>query len=229
MNLTSRTVSGNGSVKSPVVPGRDPRQAATPTTTTQRRIVRNRGRIMLGVLLVAACGLVGAVAATSTSDRHPVVAVARRVPAGHAIEQADLTRSMVSVDRAEAVVPGADLGRLVGQVALVDLVPGSLLAPGQFGGSRPSTPGQAVIGATVKEGQFPMDLQIGSPVSVVILPDAAQTGAVSPLPVRATVVALGRSTQGGPMPVSLSVPPEAATGLAVAGAQGRVALVELAR
>ena len=229
MSVSSRTVSGNGSLKSPVASGRVPQQEAAPTTTTRRRIVRNRGRVMLGIFLVAACGLIGAVAATSTSDRRPVVAVARRVPAGHAIEQADLTRSMVSVDRGGAVVPGTDFDRLVGQIALVDLVPGSLLAPGQFGGSRPSTPGQAVIGATLKDGQFPMDLQIGSPVSVVVLPDAAQTGTASPLPVRATVVALGRSTQGGPIPVSLSVPPEAATGLAVAGAQGRVALVELAR
>jgi len=184
---------------------------------------------MLGAFLIVACGLLGAMAVTTTSNRHPVIAVARRIPAGHVIGQADLGRVMVSIDSTAAVVPEADADGLVGQVALVDLVAGSLLAPGQVGGSRPAGPGQAVIGATVKDGQYPIDLQIGSPVSVVVLPDTAQPAASPAVPVRATVVALGRSVQGGAMPVSLSVPPESATELAVAGAQGRVALVELAR
>lgn len=229
MSVTTRAGSSNGSLNRPPGAGGDPRRAPGPTTTTQRRLGRNRGRVMLGAFLVAACGLLGAMAVTSSSDRHPVVAVARRVPAGQAIQPADLGRAMVAVEAGAGVVPGSETDRLIGQVALVDLVPGSLLAPGQVGGSRPATPGQAVIGATVKEGQFPLDLQVGSPVSVVVLPDPAQPAGSTPDPVRATVVALGRSTQGGAMPVSLSVPPNAATDLAVAGAQGRVALVELAR
>ena len=229
MSVTTQAGSSNGSLSRTPGSGRDPRPTPGLPTTTQRRLARNRGRVLLGAFLVTACGLLGAMALTSTSNRHPVVTVARRVPAGQAVQRADLGRAMVAVDAGTGVVPGSEADRLVGQVALVDLVAGSLLAPGQVGGSRPASPGQAVIGAALKDGQFPLDLQVGSPVSVVVLPDPAQPAGSTPDPVRATVVALGRSTQGGAMPVSLSVPPDAATDLAVAGAQGRVALVELAR
>lgn len=223
---TTRTGSTNGSR-----PGTAAGAAtATPTTsTTQRLVARNRGRALLGVFLVASFGLLGAMVVESASDRRGAVAVARRVSAGHLIEREDLGQVMVAVDGRDAVIDATEVDGLVGQVALVDLVPGSLLSPGQLGGSRPARRGQAVVGATLKEGQFPIDLQVGSPVSVVILPEQPEAGAPPARPVSGTVVALGRSANGGSTPVSLSVPPEAAAELAVAGAQGRVALVELAR
>ena len=229
MTLTTGTDPGNGAASRTAGAPQSRRPPAGAPSTTQRRLARNRARMLLGAFLVAACGLLGAMVVSSASDRQSVVAVARRVPAGQVIERDDLRRAMASVEGGGGIIPASQADRLVGQVALVDLVPGSLLAPGQSGGSRPARPGQAVVGATLKDGQFPIDLQVGSPVGVVILPGHQGTALAVPRPITATVVALGRSADAGPIPVSLSVPPDAATEVAVAGAEGRVALVELAR
>ena len=112
-------------------------------------------------------------------------------------------------------------------VAAVALVPGALLTRGQIR-SGPLVPvGKAIVGATLKPGQYPAGLGTGTTVEVIEAPPAT-SGATNSATSHgeATVLALEAATDAsGTVQVSLVVPRAVSSLVATAGAAGRISLV----
>lgn len=219
MTTTTTVPLANGvrSTKAPLPPAR------------RRPAVRNRGRIVAGVLLLAASALAAVLVYGNLGQRRSVLVVARTVQAGAVIERSDLKTARVATDAGVETIDANSSARVIGRRAAVSLVPGSLLVSGAIA-EGPSVPaGSAVTGAVLKAGQYPIGLRPGEAVLVVLTPEATQaTDRTASDPVPATVVGIEEQRDGG-IVVSLAVPSSAAPDLAVAGAQGRVTLVAASR
>ena len=185
---------------------------------------------VVGLVAVIVGGLAVAAVLLGLDDRRSVLVVRRPVAAGALISAEDLGEAKASVEPSMAV--GADRRRdVVGKAASTGLAPGSLLAPSQVGGSSALQRGEALVGLSLKAGQFPAALRPGTRVQVVDVGKAAG-GAEQTRPVvlseAAVVTAVGRpeaSTSSTPMSVSLPQRESAAVVAAAAG--GRVSLVVL--
>jgi hypothetical protein len=172
--------------------------------------------------------LSAAVLFSRAGDRHPVLAVSRRVAAGSTIEATDLRQVLISTNGHVATVPWSQLAAVVGKTAVVDLAPGELLTRGQIELRPSGTAGKAVLGASLKEGQFPPGLSEGDRVLAVAIPADDPTGdqaTVDPPSVKATVASVDPSSAEGGVTVSLALDPSQAASVAVSAAHGRLALV----
>lgn len=176
---------------------------------------------------MVACALSAGVAFTTAAERSPVLLVARPVTAGSTIKSSDLRERLVGSNPAGSTVAASRRSSIVGRTAAVDLVPGSLLSLSQVADGPAAGTGQAVVGATLKEGQFPIELGVGDRVLAIVLSSESSdpNGTAPPPPVSATVVGVRPLQDGGGVAVSLAVAPDEAPPLAVAGARGRLSLV----
>lgn len=204
-----------------------PRLDGPPLPPTPPPGRRNRTRIGLGAGVLA-LSILGTVALYgSASDRTEVLTVRNAVPAGKAITAGDLATAELSAHGGIQVVAAADQVNVVGQIATVALVPGSLLTPGQFAEGPRLAEGMAVTGATLQPGQYPLGLQPGDRVRLIETPAPTATG--NPAPIDrgvATVEELAAVEDAtGSMTVDLIVPAEGAAAIATAGAAGRLNLV----
>ncbi len=204
-------------------------QPPPPLTANQRLMGRNRARIAGGILLMASSALVAMLLFASLGDRQAVLSVVGPVLAGEVIEPGDLGEALVAADTPAAVVPAERRDEIIGRTAAVDLVAGSLLADPQLGEPPLANSGEAVVGAVLAPGAFPLGLRRGDRVVAVTVPAeaaaAAPSGRAVPS-VPATVVAVEEQPDsGGGVAVSLAVPPDDAAALSLAGAQGRMTLV----
>ncbi|MFD8079272.1 SAF domain-containing protein [Streptomyces sp. NPDC059718] len=140
----------------------------------QRR--RRPGLIALSVALIAAGGLSGAVLYSSSGHRTPVVVVARDVPVGTRITEADLATASIALDPAVRSVNASRAGGLVGQRAATDLKAGSLLALSQVTDQSLIGAGEQLVGVSVKPSQLPATpLVPGERVLIVSTPDPNAT------------------------------------------------------
>lgn len=218
---TTDPVTTNGSRPRPSVSGQ-------PIGSTARAAARNRSRIVLGVLVLVISALAAGLMYANLGDRRPVLAIARPVEAGQVIQAADLREVLAAPVAGVRTVAAASLSTMVGRVATVRLVPGGLLHPAQLSTETAVDADQAVVGAVLKPGQFPIGLRIGDEVLAVVLPVEAAPTADTDLgaPMTAEVVAIQRiATAGNALAVSLGVDPADSTVLATAGARGRLSLV----
>ena len=204
--------------------------ATRPNTTTaipHRLAGRNRNRIVGGVLLMATSALLAALVYASLGDRQTVLTVTGPVTAGEVIEPGDLGEALVSTDVAGATVPVERRDEIVGRTAAVDLVTGSFLADQHVADAPVASSGEAIVGAVLKPGSFPLDLRRGDRVIAVLVPsENVETGGRPTPSTPATVVAVQEQPDsGGSVAVSLAVPPDDAGDLSIGGAQGRITLV----
>jgi hypothetical protein len=175
----------------------------------------------------------GTVAAVmSAGERTDVLAVSSDVGRYEEIERSDLKVVRIGVDDDADTVAASQLDDLVGRVVAVDLVTGSLLAPGQLvdEGERVVGAGEALVGAQLKPGEFPPEgARAGSAVLVVVRPaPGAGGGAGGPTEVEGWLLSVGDSDEAtGQRSVSLVVPRSAAPAVTAAAADGRVSLVVL--
>ena len=198
-----------------------------------RPIGRRAGRRMAaGVLLVLAAVVVFWQVDLRHDPRQAVLAMARPVPAGQVITEADLRTVRVAPDPGLHLLPAAERDRVVGRTAAVPLATGSLLTGEQVGPVAWPPPGQAVVAVAVKPGHAPAGLTPGARVVVLVVPaptgttSTAPAGTAGPGGVRAlaTVVALTQGPdQASTQVVSLLLAAEAAE--QVAAAPGDVSLV----
>lgn len=221
---TSRGPSNGAPPKSP--PGPAPLVQSS-SGSTRRVASKNRTRIAVGVFAMVAFALAAGVAFTTAADRSTVLVVARPVTAGSTIESSDLREELVGSSPAESTIAANRRSSIVGRTAAVDLVPGSLLSSSQVADGPAAGTGQAVVGATLKEGQFPVELGVGDRVLAIVLPPESSdsNGTATPASVEATVVGVRPLDDGGGIAVSLAVAPDQAPSLAVAGARARLSLV----
>lgn len=210
-------------------PGRAQTIPTAAVGSTQRAAARNRSRVAIGTFLMLASALGIGVLFAKAANRSPVLAVARSVTAGDVIERDDLREVMVGSNDFASTIPAAESPKIVGRIAVVDLVPDSLLARGQLAAGPTSGTGLSVIGATLKEGHFPSELRIGDRVLALVLPpesaDITGEAGAGPPPVHAAVVGLRPLESGGGVAISLSVRPEQSAALAIAGARSRLTVV----
>ncbi|WP_369776294.1 SAF domain-containing protein [Streptomyces sp. R33] len=213
--------------------------ATAPRVVRQRR--RRPGLIALSVALIAAGGLSGALLFTASGQRSSVLVVARDVPVGNAITEADLASASLALDPAVKAVPTKKKAALVGQRAAVALKSGSLLSPGQVTSASLVKAGEQLVGVALKPSQLPASrLSPGQKVLIVSTPDLAQAGAAagagkppdSPAPqtLAATVVAVGVAAPAtGVVVVDVAVPAASGPTLAARVATGAVALIVAAQ
>ncbi|UGQ15608.1 SAF domain-containing protein [Yinghuangia sp. ASG 101] len=185
----------------------------------RRRVRPVRVWIGLFVAVVCAGGFVVA-ARGAEQQRTSVLVVAQRVEAGQVVQRADLREAELRGN--VSGVPVSSLDEVVGRVAVVPLVPGSLLARDQVGEAAGFPPaGQALVAVSVRDGGAPPGLAVGQRVAVLAGPGQAagpQTGAgASPsLSAEGVVVAVRAAADatGGGFVVTLLV--DAASGSKVA-------------
>ncbi|MER6443623.1 SAF domain-containing protein [Streptomyces venezuelae] len=213
-------------------PGGEP--VAAPRVVRQRR--RRPGLIALSVALIAAGGLSGALLFTASGQRTAVLVVARDVPVGAAISDADLAPASLALDPAVKAVPLTGKKSLLGQRAAVALKAGSLLSPGQVTSVSLIKAGEQLVGVALKPSQLPASrLAPGQKVLIVSTPDAAQAPAGggkpaepagAPKTLAATVVAVGTASPAtGVTVVDVSVPASDGPVLATRVATGAIALI----
>ncbi|ATZ21968.1 SAF domain protein [Streptomyces lavendulae subsp. lavendulae] len=213
--------------------------AAAPRVVRQRR--RRPGLIALSVALIAAGGLSGALLFTASGQRSGVLVVARDVPVGTAITDADLAPASLALDPAVKAVSAARKGEMVGQHAAVALTAGSLLSPAQVSSSSLVKAGEQLVGVALKPSQFPASrLSPGQKVLIVSTPDPVQAAAAAggkpgepagaPKTLAATVVAVGEAAPAtGVVTVDVAVPAADGPTLAARVATGAVALIVAAQ
>lgn len=221
--MTIRTptpTNGNG-VRPPLASERAPHTAGV----TQRWTRRNRTRAAAGFVLLVVCALGVGVAFSNAAQRSPVLAVAHTVRAGQQISESDLREVLVGSPPSGSTISVSARADVVGHTASVDLPAGALIAPSMVSSGPAAASGRSVIGASLRDGQFPAELVAGDRVQIVVLPsDNATTDSSPSAPVDATVVGIRPLDQGG-VSVSLAVEPSKAADLAVAGARSRLSLV----
>ena len=185
--------------------------------------------VVIGLLLAAlSAALVAALlnAATATTL---VWATAADVSRGHHVEAEELAAVEVSTSVAERLVAATTESRdhLVGRVWAVDLPEGELLSPALVTERLVVPSGQALVGLRLAPGGFPAaGLQPGDVVMVVEA--AAQQGEEPRVLVDSAVVesvaVLDDQGAAATRLVTLSLPAEAAAGVANAGSAGRASI-----
>ena len=204
------------------------------SVSVTRRRLSKRG-LVLSVLVVLLGGLVAYMGASTLTEQHEVLVIARDVPAGSVITEEDLDTASVSKDPAVQTIAASDRDSVVGQIAQSRLVQGALLTPSMVGPGTGLTDGKVLVALPLKEGQFPArGLIEGQKVQLVATassqPDAVGSGeaAVSGATFEATVVGVGAlNAQTQVTVVDVEVDAGTASEVAQLAATGSVAVILL--
>ncbi len=155
---------------------------------------RNLAGAALGLLLVVFCATAVAVYGANAGHRKPVLLVVRSVRAGAPIEAVDIGEARVAADPSVHAMAVSERAGVIGRIAAVDLVSGTLLTRAQLATGPTVPPGSAVVGLNVRLGYAPTGLHPSDRVRLVLAP--AGVGAASD--------SVGQSTGGGTVLVSLA-------------------------
>jgi hypothetical protein len=148
--------------QSPVL--RAVRSAAAGRRTSRRGMI-------ISVLVVLLGGMIAFAASQVLIKHTEVLAVAQDVTVGATITDADLTTASVVKDPNLSPIPSSDRSQIVGMIAQVGLVKGSLLTRAQVGSGSGFTAGQQLVALPLKPGQFPArGLSPGQKVLIVATP-----------------------------------------------------------
>lgn len=217
------------------------RSGSQPPVLTREVASRPRRRPVLwiaGGALVVIGGLLAALMVGRAGDRVEVVAVARTVPVGQTIGEADVTVARVAADPALTPIPAARRGEVVGRTAAVELRAGTLLTDAQVTDAAVPGAGEQLVGVAARPGQLPArGLRPGDRVLMVPVPgdqarggvDAGGAGATGGQPVGESVAArvaqVGPVDADGTVTVDVVVEQELGPRVAALASTGRVALV----
>lgn len=187
---------------------------------------RQPAYVALGLALALTGGVASATLTTGASQRSPVLAVFRGVPAGARISAGDLTTVRVGADSGVTTIAAGDRNQIVGRVAAVTLSPGELLSPAMVSAAAVPAPGQQLVGVALKPGQYPASgLAPGDAVTLISTPGNQATQPVAASPIDATVHAVGPPDANGTVVVDLLVAASDGAAVAQQASTGRVALL----
>jgi hypothetical protein len=234
-----QSVSPNGAA-TPLAEGHQPTSSLRGSAAAPRLIApgRHRGPAIwgLGLALVMGGGAVAAATTMAAGDRSPVLTVVRPVDAGTTISARDLGQARIAADPQLDPIPADQRRRVVGQVAGVDLRPGTLLTASQLDAVAVPGPEQALVGVALTPGRLPArELQRGDRVLAVItaadvaVGGSAPAGADPPATLAAEVVSTGHPASDGTVVVDLLVAEADAAVMAADSAAERISLVLLPR
>lgn len=193
--------------------------------------VRARRRpwlIGLGALLAALGSLTVVWLVGAAGQRQEVIAVRSDVAYGEVVTAEDLTIARVSVDPGIAVLPAADRDLVVGLVATTRLAPGMLLTDDMVEPDGEPGPGRVLVPIAVPAERMPAGgLRAGDRILAVDSETSESgSGAVSAAaPTAATIVRVGPADINGVTVVDVTTAAAAGPALAVAAANGHVALI----
>lgn len=135
-----------------------------------------------GVVVVVLCALAIGSLYSGAASRQLVLAVARPVPIGTPISDADLRDVEVATGPGAATIAASRRSQIVGQRPAVALVPGALLAPAQLRDGAGPEAGQALIALALRPGQFPPEVAPGDTVRVISTGSPAAAAPGGPVP-----------------------------------------------
>lgn len=182
--------------------------------------------LALALVLVVGGGLLVGLLVQSVGDRTPVLAAARAIAPGQVITDGDLRVVDVGVDGRASLVPASSRRSIVGQVAVVGIPEGALLAAGQLAADGGIESGSVVVGALLGPGELPTPtLRAGDRVELVAVTGSQGTERDSLG--TASVFSAAPGTQTGSVFVSLVVADSIAEEVADVAAQQRLRLLLL--
>lgn len=193
---------------------------------------RRPAMFLLVVVFIGLGVLAGQYAYAQLDKRSSVVVVARDVPIGQVIGQDDLAAVRIAADPMVATVPAGRLSEMVGRVAAVDLVAGTLLADGHTTDAMTPGPGQQLVPLALKPGQLPArGLRAGDHVLVAAEPtDPGQaTAGTATKDIPATVDRVSEADPEGTRVVDLLVGPGVGGLIAREAMRGHIALILTSR
>jgi SAF domain len=193
------------------------------------------GYAALAIVLIVGLAAVGAYFYSKAGKKVPVVVVTTDVPAGHTIQRGDL--STVQVAGSVTAIGGANLNSVVGETAVVELLPNTLLQRSMVTSAPALDSSAAQVGVAVTPGQIPANgLNPGDIVEILQLPqkNTASSSASIPAPtVLADSATVYSSTsdpsQSGGTVLTLVVPKSTAAAVAAASNAGLIALIRVGR
>lgn len=125
--------------------------------------------LAVGILVTVLFALGAVLWHLNATTKVPALAVSTEVRRGEVIESSDLRVIYVASDDTVARLTAADSSSVVGRVALVDLVPGTLVTSALVAGAASLSEGQGVVGLALEPGQYPsLGLASGDRVNVVV-------------------------------------------------------------
>jgi hypothetical protein len=165
--------------------------------------------LLLGAVLVVACAVAFASTALRVDPRIAVLAVARDVPVGHVLSEADVRVVRIVADPAMSTVAESRKAAVLGRSVRLPLAAGGLLSESMLGPGAWPPVGQAVVAVKVTAGHAPTSVDAGARVLVLVVatssgnaPAASATQA-APVRAEATVVAAQAPDTSGARVVSL--------------------------
>lgn len=223
MTSTLKPTTNNGN-------GRVARAAAVSPPKPGGPVRRRWGRIGVGTAAAVVGAWVFAALYLSAGDRREVLALSHDVARLEVVDRSDLRVVRISSDADIGSVNASQLDELVGRVAGVDLVAGSLLVEDQLvtEGRQLLGADEAVVGVLLGPGDSPVrSLRRGAPVLVVVRPPAGSQG--DPEEIEGWVFdASGEPVNTRERPIELAVPRDQAALISAAAADRRVTIVALA-
>ena len=185
---------------------------------------RNLPLIVAGALLLVIGCLTTGFLITNAGDRRAVLVVSRAVRAGGTLQDQDIGEAQVSADRSLRPIAASRRNQVVGRVAGVGLVPGTLLTEGHLATGPIVGEGLAAIGLSLRPGQYPPRLRALDRIQIV---RASQQGPGRPevLNEQARVLTADYSEAGAT--VTVIVPVAQAAAITAAAASGQVGVVLL--
>jgi hypothetical protein len=239
----SSTVTNGYSVptpqSAPTLPPDPPHGSAPVARSAAARRRTSRRALIVSVLLVLLGGVLAYGGSTVLTRHTSVLAVARDVPVGGTIRDADLTVANVSSDPSLSPIPAGQRAEVIGLVARVALVRGELLTRAQVGRGSGFSVGQQLVALPLKQGQFPArGLDAGQTVLIMATPgsngpavgspSSAAVGGAAAKGISATVAEVGSMNPATQVTV-IDVRVTAADGPAVArvASTGNLALILL--
>ncbi len=196
--------------------------------------VRSRRRpwlVGLGALLACVGALTVVWLVGAAGQRQEVLAVRADVAYGQVLAAEDITVARVSVDPGVAVLAGSERNAVVGQVATTRLTPGMLLTAGMVEPEGEPGPGRVLVPIAVPTERMPAGgLRAGDRILAVDSEGAGngpgnEPAAAAASPISAVVVRVGPTDINGVTVVDVTTAAGSGPALAVAAANGHVALV----
>jgi hypothetical protein len=206
------------------------------TTPTAVRGRRRPWLIAAGALMASLGSLVVIWLVGAAGQRQEVLVVRQAVAYGSVVTAQDVGIARVSLDPGVQAIPAADRAQVVGRVAVTRLVPGMLLVPGMVELTGEPGAGRALVPIALPSDRMPAGgLRAGDRILAVATDgltganggssaDGSEVSAtVRSVP--ATVVRVGPMDLNGVVVVDVTVSSSDGPTLAVAAANGQVALV----
>ena len=182
--------------------------------------------IGLGTLLATLGALTVVWLVGTAGQRQEVLAIRTDVAYGQTLTAEDITVARVSVDPGVTVLAASDRDLVVGQVATTRLAPGMLLSAQMIEPVGEPSAGRVLVPIAVPADRMPAGgLRAGDRILAV---DAGSVGAEAAgpgVPTAATVVRVGPADINGVTVVDVTTAAAAGPALAVAAANGHVAIV----